>query len=150
MGVFDGLRNAKVFERGVFISKAGSFKVRVDKILTKDTRKSGNCFIVEQTVLETSCADYPVGSKVTWLQKLTDKDVAFSALKPFFYACLGLRYPEDKVKIEATVDPVLEQLADDAEKNGTLNGKVLNLQTSMIVTKEKKQNFTVHNWTPGG
>ena len=49
MGLFDGLRNAKTSDKGVWL-KEGVYQVRVKRALYKKTRSKGDAFILEITV----------------------------------------------------------------------------------------------------
>src|SRR5215472_14584830 len=144
--VFSGLRNASVFERGVFL-QPGTYTLEINKCLVKETRKSGDGFIVEFTVRQSTSDQHPVGTKASWFQALKDKDVAFGAIKEFLYAVLGMRWPDDRERILKEVDPVLEQLIDSSlptEQGGqnSLAGKSVCVQTYMKKTAGKGLDFT--------
>lgn len=154
--VFKGLRNAAVFERGVYLSP-GQYELQIDKCLIKDTRKSGIGFIVEATVTKTSDEkNHPVGSKCTWFQGMRDKDVAFGSLKLFLYAALGLVYGRDKEKIAEKVDPNIESILYKAceksdlvpEGENALKGTKVAVRTYMKKTVAKGLDFTNHEWSP--
>lgn len=149
MGAFKGtgLRNAQVFEKGVYL-QPGNFKLQITTCLTKKTLQSGNAFIAEFKVLESSDPQaHPVGSKATWYQGIDNILVAYPSLKTFVYSVLGFSYPRDKEKCLAEVDPVIEDLLDEAIDKGAFNGKTVEVQT-YLKKKEGKQDFTVHVWLP--
>lgn len=149
--IFKGLRNASVFERGVYLKAGGDYLLEIEKCLVKETRKSGYGFIVELKVLESKGPDVnPVGSKATWFQSLRDKNVAFGAIKEFMYAVLGLDLANaaDKKMIEETIDPQIEQMMEEAIEGGKFNGLQVRVQTSSKLTAAKQVNFTVHTWRP--
>ena len=150
MGLFkgSGLKDAKMFERGAYLG-VGKFQLEITKVLTKDTRKSGNGFIVEFTVVQTSDEkNHPVGSKATWFQSLLDKDVAWGAIKEWAYAVMGFKNTkEDTDRAKKELDPVIEDLCDEAIDKGALNGKRVNVETHMKKTGKDKD-FTVHTWSP--
>lgn len=150
--MFSGLRNASVFERGVFL-QPGTYQLLINKCIVKETRKSGDGYIVEMTVQKSSNPAHPEGSKASWFQALRDKDVAFGALKEFIYATLGYRWPDDKETILAKVDPVIEELIDSSlptEQGGenSFAGKSVCVQTFLKKTAGKGLDFTVHRWSP--
>lgn len=149
--LFKGLKNASIFERGVFL-QPGVYDLEIDKVITKRTRKSGDGLIVEFKVLTTTDEkNHPAKSKATWFQKMTDVDVAFGAIKLFLYAVLGYNYsdPEDKAKIAAEVDPVIEGLMGEAVGDDQpLRGRRVRVRTYMKKTALKQADFTVHDWQP--
>ena len=155
MGVFDGLRNAEVFERGAFLN-VGVYELTINKCLVKATRKSGDAFIVEFTVdkAEGQGAN-PVGSKASWFQKLADKNIAFGAIKEFLYAAMGFDYAKDKEQILKEIDPKIETLIQDALEqskdapNGknALKGEKIRCQVNMKKT-QKNLGFSMHTWSP--
>jgi hypothetical protein len=148
--VFDGLKNAQVFERGTFVNGNGFFDLTVERMLVRDTVDKGVCFFAEFRVNTSTMAEHPVGSKISWCQKMSNKITAFSNLKPLFYAALGYNYPDDKVEIEKTVDPKLEQIAAEAcDAKNPMKGTKLRVETKMIKTQKDKKDFTVFNWQPG-
>lgn len=156
MGSFKGLANAAVFDRGMYIQPGFSGQLRIEKCLVKKSRKSGDLFTVEFTVVKgNDLRDaqgreiHPNGTKVTWQQSLRDPDVAFGSLKLFTYAVLGLVWNKDKAKIVKEVDPKLEKILDDASgDDNTLAGEEVCVHTYSKLTKEKQQAFTCHEWSP--
>lgn len=149
MGIFEGLRNAPVFERGAFLG-VGVYDLTIERCLVKATRKSGDAFIVEFNITKSEGPGAnPVGSKASWFQKLADKNIAFGAIKEFLYAALGYDYAKDKEKIAAEVDPKIEELMSEAvapEKNA-LKGVRVRCQVNMKKT-QKGADFSMHTWSP--
>lgn len=152
--ILDGLTNANMFDRGVFLDP-GVFTLKWIKALFKRTRKSGTCFIVEFEVVASSSPKHPVGSKATWCQKMQDLDVALGSLKSFLYAVLGFEWPRDKEYLIANVDRNLKQiLASAITENegqklrdaGDLDGKLVDVQVIMKKTG-KGGDFSQHNWS---
>jgi hypothetical protein len=118
MGAFGGLKGAKTSEAGQYLGE-GDFKLRVLRCLV--TGRSGPVFIAECEVVENATGKKnekgeiidPVGSKRSWAQKLTDKDIGFGALKGFLYACSGLSPsdPSQAAQIKE-FDEEIETVAD--------------------------------------
>lgn len=154
MGILDGLNDAKVYETGVFLQPDNKYKLRVEKILEKKTRKSGMCWIVETTVLESTCVKDGVGDKRTWLQKMDDAEIAFPAIKQFMYALLGYTWANDKEFIKLHIDPRLSLkdgsgLADQATTDANpFKGRVIGCDTIGTTTKGKGLKFTRHDFYP--
>lgn len=150
MGLFDGIGDAEIFERGRYIKGGFRGVVEVTKTLAKQTRKSGVGFIVELKIVETNMPEeHPIGSKATWFQKMTDRDVAFPAIKAWAAACAGYEAHE-KDKIEKEVAPHLSEALDNATTNPTDNdfvGVLLRLETEQIKTRNDRD-FTRHEWSP--
>jgi hypothetical protein len=161
MGAFAGMREAKMYEKGVFLSpitldngpgnpvsyRDAHFELEIEKCILKDCRGIGLCFIVELRVLASDHKLHTVGDKRTWLQKMTDKDVAFGALKQFAAAATGTS-PSDKEGIKK-LEPEVEGLMDAAcgEQN-ILKGSRVKCTVVNKKTKAKNQDFSVHNWEP--
>lgn len=150
---FAGLRDKNIHENGQYLEAGGRYKLEVQKIILKETRKSGKGFIVECTVLESSNLDKdPVGAKRSWFQSMKDLDVAFPAIKAFLYAVLGYDYgdPKQKEYLKAKVDPVIETITFEAcdETKNPFKGRTVGVETTAKITKEKKQNFTRHDFFP--
>lgn len=149
--IFKGLRNANVFEKGVYLDAGGDFLLEVNKCIVKHTRGKGDAFIVEFKVLESNKEKNTVGSKCSWYQGITNTDVAWPAIKEFTYALLGKDYSnkDDRKYCEEKIDPKIEELVDAAVgDDNKFKGMKVRVQTSSKITKEKKVDFTVHTWRP--
>jgi len=150
MGLWDGIEETEIYERGNFVKANFAGVAKIKKTLTKSTRSVGLAFIVEMEVLETNMPDHhPVGQKVTWFQKLTDKDIAFPAVAEWAAAVAGLD-PTDKQAVTREVMPVLKDMMEHATANPTdndfINQKV-GLETVLVMTKNNRE-FTRHTWHP--
>lgn len=150
MGLWSGIKDADTFERGKYMQPGFHGLVRVRRTMAKETRKSGVAFIVELEVITTNMPDkHPEGSKGTWFQKMTDKAVAFPAIKAFASACAGIPV-HDKETIKREIDPHLEAIMDAATENEEDNdfiGVTLILDTEQIKT-QKNQDFTRYDFSP--
>ena len=152
MGLWDGIEDAELFERGVYLKPGFIGTVEVERTIVKRTRAIGDAFIVEMRVIETNMPkdeDHPVGQKVSWFQKLADKDIAFPAIKAWAAACAGYKMSQ-KDEIDEDVSPVLKdmmELATDKPDANDFIGIRLHVETVQIKTKNNKD-FTRHNWDP--
>ena len=150
MGLWSGIADAELFERGKYLSANFIGEVEVEKTLVKTTRAIGDAFIVEMRVIETNMPDeHPVGQKVSWFQKLQDKDVAFPSIKAWAAACAGF-HPNQKDEIEEEIEPLLEEMMEEATDKPDDNDFVgirLHVETFKILTKNGRD-FTRHNWEP--
>ena len=143
-----GLRTAQVSERGNYFGP-GVFDVEITRVHVMQTQKSGIAYIVETEVLATNNSAHPSGSSGTWFQKMASPAIAFSAIKGFLYAALGLDLRQDAFRIASEVDPQIEALADYATSEANpLAGLFVHLETYQTKTKEKGADFTVHKWSP--
>lgn len=150
MGLWDGIEDAELFERGVYLKPNFVGMVEVERTILKRTRAIGDAFIVEMRVIETNMPEeHPVGQKVSWFQKLADKDVAFPAIKAWAAACAGYKMTQ-KDAIEEEVSPVLKEmmeLATDKPDANDFIGIQLHVETVQVKTRADKD-FTRHNWEP--
>lgn len=160
--LFAGLREAKTFERGVWL-KEGTYEVRVKRALFKKTRAKGDAFIMEFTIekssyeeqkrkaiaafgatpfsmqeLEKTLPNQP-GSTASWYQSLKDIDIGFGALKSFAASILGQK-PEDPEFIEA-----VEGFMNAVVNEGAINGMLIPVEVVTIKTK-KDEDFSLHKW----
>lgn len=174
MSLFDGIQDAELFERGKFLSGKceackgkgvdsegkicqacegiGKFRgvLEVKRTIAKETVRSGIGFIVEFEIVESNMRTaHPVGSKCTWFQKMSDKTVAFPAIKAWAAAVAGYQVHEREA-IEADVSPMLEKTLTHATDNPADNdfvGVLVRVETEMIKTRNDKD-FTRHDWQP--
>jgi hypothetical protein len=135
----------------------GTVKVVACKGITQ--REGGHrAFIAELEIESSNIPDtVRVGGKYSWFQSLKEPGTAYPACIAFLYAALGLDSVRDKVKIDTQIKPVQDKYLNMAindnpalydGKVNILAGQRLNLQTSNIVTKKEKKDFTIHNFSP--
>jgi hypothetical protein len=145
-GLWSGLGDADVFDRGAFLDPGGMFDVEIQRCLSKRTQKSGDCFIVEFDVLASSLPAHPAGSRRTWIQKMQNVATAHGAVKGFLMAIFNL---EKEAARKHDFDPYLERFMRQVEgPRNILAGKLVHLETVHITTKEKGNDFTRHDWSP--
>lgn len=148
--LWDGIGDAKLFDRGKFFGDGFNGVVKVDKTIAKATRASGLAFIVEMVVVETNKPEeHPVGWRGSWFQKMTDKDVAFSSILAWAAACYGYT-TEQKDQIKQELQPHLQELMKHATDNPDKNdfvGVLVKLETTQKKTKNDKD-FTRYDFSP--
>lgn len=141
---------------GSYFPPDGEFKLKVLKTFGLETRKSGDAFIVDFEVLESDVESVKVGSKKNWYQGLSNQDVAFPSIKKFMLELLQIDVEDEEQmeEFEENLPDLMEQVGDEAWNKDNvdvtdhlLHGKTIALQTVGIITKEKKTEFTVHNWS---
>lgn len=144
---FAGARNAPVFERGIYMEPNNKFLLKLTRTFVKATREKGDAFIAEFEIVESTSPTQKVGSKVNWYQGLVKKDIAFGSIKELFYALLGKSLQNNAEEIRRDIDPEIEELMQEAVTSNSLADTLVRCQTSVRVTKDKKD-FTQHTWSP--
>lgn len=140
---FAGVNNAPDFETGKYFPWADSkYKCEISRVLVKPARKGFNVFIAELNVLESTNPDVTPGTSRSWLQKLS-VDGADSALKGFAYAALGIDKDDKDSKTKVDAAKALEAACD----KGAFNGIHIYVETSAVITREKKTQFTRHTFS---
>lgn len=145
MSLFDDLSNAKPQSRGLKITEpeVGSdrnFVVSIDAIKLQESNNDlGTLFVVEFTILQGTPELNPPGAVRSWVQfpstrPKTDK----GNVKLFVAACMGI----------TGGDPVVPAEAFQRAAEGGLDGTVLRLNVSHIITKGTKRDFFPHTWSP--
>lgn len=148
--LWSGLKDAQTFDRGTYLNP-GDYTLKIVNCLTKQTQKSGEGFIVEFEVLETSDpVHHAVGSKATWFQGLKNVQVSLGAIKEFLAAVFGypLNQAPYKARFEAEMGPQLEAIAAAAsDGRNYLAGQIVKVKTEQVKT-QKQTDFTRHTWSP--
>ena len=138
MGNFGGIGGVDTFERGTWISPNGIYVLAVQKLLVKETRKSGDGFIVEFKVVESNHPRHAVDSKVTWI-----KEFMISLMH------VDMSEPSEKEDFNATLEDLLDEATsyEGADSDHPLHGQTIRCETVLKKT-QKGNDFTVHNWSP--
>lgn len=169
MGLFDGINEAELFERGRYLPPGFRGVLEVKRTIAKETVRSGIGFIVEFEVVRVDrpgqgyndgdaannvprheLAPVVRGEKRTWFQKMGDKTVAFPSIKAWAAAMSGYASHE-KEAIENEVAPHLEGVLTHATDNPADNDFVgcrVEVETIAHKTKKSGSDFTIHNWIP--
>lgn len=160
--LFAGLREAKTFDRGVWL-KVGRYEVRVTKAIYKKTRAKGDAYILEFTIEKSdyeqskakaiaafgntpfNMADLEktlpnqIGTTASWYQSMKDMDIGFGALKSFAASILGQK-SDDPEFVEG-----VEDFMNKTVSEGVLNGVVIPVEVVIVKTK-KDEDFSLHKW----
>jgi hypothetical protein len=157
--LFAGLKDAKVTERGAFLTP-GSYQVRIKRVIKKHTRKNYDAYIVEFKVEKSSYElapkDMPedkkpgkVGASASWFQSLVDPAVGFGSLKGFAAAILGENPDDPKFvsEVEGFLTETVDRPASGTEPahKSCIEGVLVPLEVVMIKTKAGKD-FSRHVW----
>jgi hypothetical protein len=149
---FAGARSANTSQQGNYFSP-GRYKVKIKNCVYRPTQNSGDVFLVETQILETSDPiKHPIGADRTWIQGTKNKNVYLSAVKAFAAAAVGLdlKNPEHQAVFDAKVVPQVEETLLAAITKNALGGRILWVD---VTEKEKKtkpgENFNLHTFGPG-
>lgn len=148
MGLWDGIQNAQIFDKGSFFGE-GMYDVEILRCLTKQTQRSGLAFIAECRVINSNNPGDPIGQTRTWFQSMKNLSVAHSAIKEFAAAVLGFDPKTEKQRIDAELGQKLPAILDGVTgQQNAFAGRVVHLETFITKTREKGTDFTVHRWSP--
>lgn len=149
MSIWDGLENTETYERGNYMKPGFIGVVEITKTILKETRAVGPAFIAEMKVVKSNMDEHPPGQKVSWFQKLTDKDIAFPSIAEWAAAVGGVD-PANKEAVKQLIAEELKQVMEEATDNPQDNafiGQQVALETVQVTTKNDRL-FTRHNWSP--
>jgi hypothetical protein len=122
MGLFAGIKEAKVSQGGVYI-EPGVYKSRIDACKSGKTRAGVGFFVVELEHLESNNLKHPPGTKVSWMVTL-DKEPALGNIKAFLAAASNSKEEEiDDAGAELVVS------AENPLKDTVLKISAVNIQT---------------------
>lgn len=148
MGLFDGLKDAQVFEGGNYLG-LGIYDLEVIRCLVKPSRASGMVFIAELRVLSSTNQAQPPGVTVGFVQKMQDQAIAFAAIKEFVVALMGFDMKEDKERIVRELDPQIGALTDAAiGPQNIFAGRRIHAETYEKETKTRKIKIVLPRWSP--
>jgi hypothetical protein len=145
MGIFDGLKEAKVFENGRKLPP-GEHVILIDKCLTnRSARYGSDQYIVEFLVQESTTAE--VGGRYSWVQSSRDLNSAQGAIKQFVLAVFKADKDKDpahyaQVEAQCEAAAVASVGADQIFKG--MKARV----TNDIIKTKNGHDFNRHNWRP--
>lgn len=89
MSMFQGIEAVTSNGGGAYV-QPGKHRFQVSALKQPPNLRTGNCFIAEMRVVESSCADYAVGQAVSWISNITNgKEMALAEIKNFLAAVSG-------------------------------------------------------------
>lgn len=143
MGIFDNLKEAKVYDQGVKLPD-GQHVVRIEKCLTRRSSQLGcDLYIVEYTAIQSQTAT--VNGKYSWVQNDKDHNVASGNIKAFVMAVMKANKevnPDHYAQVEAQC----EALAVASVDKGMFNGQLVKVDVSTIKTKGTGRDFKRHTF----
>lgn len=152
------MAKSPVFNKGNYLKPGGQFRLRITNSFGKKTQQIGFVFIVEFEILESSLDSQKAGSKGSWMQKLSDENIAFPAIKEFLIALLGIDMSDEEEMDEFndSCEELMENAGDDRwenmnaekleSKGHPLLGNTIKVETYTKKTKANNTDFTVHDW----
>lgn len=147
MGIFDGMKDAKVFENGRKLPP-GDHVVKILECLVRQSAQHGNqMFICEYELLSSTSPEAQVGGKYSWVQHLKDINVAKSALKQFVLAVMQADEQRNKEHFDQCV-AACEAQGQAAIDKGAFNGCYVRVSTNKTITAKAKQEFNRHTFYP--
>ena len=153
-GKFKGITDAKVFKGGQYF-KEGLYKVKILAVKwVESARDKSEYFVIETEVLESSNPEIAVGSERSQVIDY-GQTMGLPNIKAFVAAASGIDpYASDNLNDEVVdfwskltgqhID--FEDIVEMLIKENPLEGEVMDLECTEIITKEKKQPFTKHSW----
>lgn len=142
MGLFAGIEEAEVGGGGVYFLP-GIYKIEVEKVFAKESRKGDALFIVETKILESDNEERVVGSTCSWVVAFKKHEAGLGNIKGFIAAANGID-PTDKVQVKAEVNQAAVEMA--CSEDNPLQGIVLPLECNLIKTRQGNP-FTLHTWS---
>lgn len=151
MGMFDGLKDAKVFEQGEKLPE-GTHLVKIDKIESKKSNRNGAAlYIVEYVCLwtdapfsEATQKGAKIGKRYSWVQDFKDLNVALPQLKQFITAVLRVSPEKNREDYDKVVNQI-EAIAEASVSQGYFNGQIVEVTTKSVKTKSG-QDFLRHTF----
>ena len=145
MGIFDNLKDAKVFENGRKLPP-GDHDVLIDKILMgKSARYGGENYIVEFIVLRSTSAE--VGGRYSWVQSSRDMNSAQGAIKQFVLSVMKAnkdKNPDHYLQCEAQCEALA---IASCSTDQIFKGQKASVTNDIVKTKSN-YDFNRHNWRP--
>lgn len=90
MGMFDGIDKVSSTQGGDYL-KPGKHVLKIRALKQPPNLRSGDCFIAELEVVESSREDYFPGKGVSWVCNVTKhKEMALGNIKAFLAAVAGI------------------------------------------------------------
>lgn len=150
------MKDAEVYGGGGnFLPYANEkYKVLIKKTFTKETRRSGDAFIVEFDILASTCDEVEPGETRSWFQSLTKKDSAFSNIKAFLLGCFRVNTADkqQKAEFDEQTPGIMEEIGSEHwetadEEDHPMNKHPVIIETQKHTTSDDNP-FTKHIWHP--
>lgn len=151
MGMFDGLENAQVFEKGKNLPEDGAFLVRIVRIEAPPNLRKGPAYIAGFTVEEATPVDSAIlGTEYRWYQGFQSQpEAAQGAVLEFLTALAGFTMKEPGADVIRGQASALAKASCGAAN--PFAGMVVHVNTFVRPIKggpNAGKPFTVHQWRP--
>jgi len=145
MGIYDNAPNATFSEGGNYLNPGQRYLLENLKMEATFARKGFPITITEWRVHESDDPKIRPGAQVSWVPNMMH-ELSLGNVMMMVAATSGKVDPNDKAAVKQNVTKeVLEYCAGPAQP---LKGKMVEVVTEGITTKEKGQPFTKHRWIP--
>ena len=143
MGIYDNAPNATFSEGGNYLNPGHRYLLEMMKMEAKYSRKGFPITVTEWRVHESDDPKIRPGAQASWVPNM-QHELSLGNVMMMVGATSGMVDPEDKQLLKARIDgATLEYCAGPAQP---LKGKMVEVLTETITTKEKGQPFTKHRW----
>ncbi len=143
MGIYDNAPNATFSEGGNYLNAGHRYLLEMMKMEAKYSRKGAPITVTEWRVHESDDPKIRPGAQASWVPNM-QHELSLGNVMVMVAATSGKIDPSDKAAVVANVTrDVLEMCAGPAQP---LKGKMVEVITEGITTKEKGQPFTKHRW----
>jgi hypothetical protein len=144
MGIFDGINEAPVFEKGRKLPDGSDSLVVIDKcqLIRSQQKKGSDVFVCEYTVEESNKAE--IGGRYSWTQFMNDQNVAFPALKQFVLAIFGCDLQKDQIQYRE-VEGRTNEILTAAVTRDYLKGQKVRVSVHNKRTQNDRD-FLAHNF----
>jgi hypothetical protein len=143
MGMFDGLKTAKVFEQGEKLPE-GTHLVKIEKIESKKSNRNGQPLYIVEYICMWTDSTAKVGKRYSWVQDFKDNNVALPQLKQFIFAVLQVSPEKNRADYDEA-EAKIEEIAEASCAAGYLNGQFVEVTTKQVKTKSG-QDFLRHTF----
>lgn len=143
MGIYDNAPNATFSEGGNYLNPGHRYLLEMLKMEAKFSRKGFPITVTEWRVHESDDPQIRPGAQASWVPNM-QHELSLGNVMMMVGATSGKVDPDNKQMLKAQIDSAtLEYCAGPAQP---LKGRMVEVVTENITTKEKGQPFTKHRW----
>lgn len=149
MGSFGAkVAGAKPSGQGVYCKPGLNGIAEITALKYIETRGKGDAFIVDFNILTSNSTEDKAGSVRNWYVGMDADGMGLGNAQKFFEALFGIDIADMEGATKEDRENAFAVMIDDAmdAKTQPMVGRLVNLITSNIITKGKKEDFTLHTW----
>jgi len=143
MGIYDNAPNATFSEGGNYLNPGHRYLLEMMKMEAKYSRKGVPITVTEWRVHESDDPKIRPGAQASWVPNM-QHELSLGNVMMMVAATSGRIDPSDKAAVVAGVTRDTLELCASPEQ--PLKGRMVEVVTEGITTKEKGQPFTKHRW----